>query len=95
MSGLRRTQSGYFKAAEAVSPDELTEENIESLIVPTENVLPFEKLVLKGAGWEKIFNGVPAATDYPDGRYKIYRGDTFYGIAEVKNGRARIKTKLC
>ena len=33
--------------------------------------------------------------DYPDGRYKIYRGDTFYGIAEVKNGRARIKTKLC
>ncbi len=95
MSGLKRTQSGYFKIEDAVPPDRLTEENAESFIIPTERVLPFEKIVLHGAGREKIFNGVPAATDYPEGQYKIYREGVFYGIAEVKNGLARVRTKLC
>ncbi|MBS1399395.1 MAG: tRNA pseudouridine(55) synthase TruB [Firmicutes bacterium] len=95
MSGLKRTQSGYFKIEDAVPPDWLTEENAESFIIPTERVLPFEKIVLHGAGREKIFNGVPAATDYPEGQYKIYREGVFYGIAEVKNGLARVRTKLC
>ena len=76
-------------------PDRLTEENAESFIIPTERVLPFEKIVLHGTGREKIFNGVPAATDYPEGQYKIYREGVFYGIAEVKNGLARVRTKLC
>lgn len=95
MSGLKRTQSGCFKIEDAVPPDSLTEENIEGFIVPTETVLPFERLVLSGARREKIFDGVPVSTDYPDGLYKIYREKVFYGIAEVKNGQARTKTKLC
>ncbi len=95
MSGLRRTQSGYFKIEDAVSSELITEENIESLIIPTENVLPFERLELTGPGAEKIFNGVPAYTDSPDGEYKIYRAGEFYGVAEVKDKKARIKTKLC
>lgn len=95
MSGLKRTQSGYFKVEDAVPPNSLTEENIEGFIVPTETVLPFEAIVLKGARREKIFDGVPVLTDYPDGLYKIYRENVFYGIAEVKNGQARTKTKLC
>lgn len=95
MSGLRRTQSGYFKIEDAVPLDGITEENIESLIIPSEAVVPFERILLKGARAEKIFDGVPAETDYPDGEYKIYRNEVFYGIAEVKKGRAKIKTKLC
>jgi tRNA pseudouridine55 synthase len=95
MSALRRTQSGYFHIEDSVPFDELNEENVESLIVPTERVLPLETLVLTGRGKDKIFNGVPARTDEKDGLYKIYREEEFYGIAEVKNSLARIKTKLC
>lgn len=95
MSGLRRTKSGYFKIEEAVSFDALAEENIDGLIIPTENVLPYETIVLNGPRAEKIFCGVPASTDYADGEYKIYRDGIFYGIAEVRNKRAKIKTKLC
>lgn len=95
MSGLRRTQSGYFKIEDAVPFDLLDEQNIESFIVPTERVLPFDTLELTGARSERIFNGVAIAADSPDGLYKIYLGETFYGIAEVKEGRAKIRTKLC
>lgn len=95
MSGLRRTKSGYFKIEEAVPFDALAEENIDGLIIPTENVLPYETIVLTCPRAEKIFCGVPAPTDYADGEYKIYRDGIFYGIAEVRNKRAKIKTKLC
>lgn len=95
MSGLRRTKSGYFKIEDAVSLDSLDEQNIEKFIIPTERVLSFDTLVLTGARSERIFNGLAIATDYPDGLYKIFQNDAFYGIAEVKEGRARIKTKLC
>ena len=95
MSGLRRTKSGYFKIEEAVPFDALAGENIEELIIPTESVLPYETIVLTCPRAEKIFCGVPASTDYADGEYKIYRDGIFYGIAEVRNKRAKIKTKLC
>ena len=95
MSGLRRTKSGYFKIEEAVPFDALTGENIEELLIPTESVLPYETIVLTCPRAEKIFCGVPASTDYADGEYKIYRDGIFYGIAEVRNKRAKIKTKLC
>jgi hypothetical protein len=75
--------------------DELSEGNVESLIIPTERVLPLETLLLTGRGYEKIFNGVPVKTDEKDGLYKIYREGEFYGLAEVKNSLAKVKTKLC
>jgi tRNA pseudouridine55 synthase len=95
MSALRRTQSGYFCIGESVPFDELSEGNVESLIIPTERVLPLETLLLTGRGYEKIFNGVPVKTDEKDGLYKIYREGEFYGLAEVKNSLAKVKTKLC
>ncbi|HAC11645.1 MAG TPA: tRNA pseudouridine(55) synthase TruB, partial [Clostridiales bacterium] len=39
MSALTRTKSGKFSIENAVLPDELTEENIEEYIIPTERVL--------------------------------------------------------
>ena len=94
MSALRRTQSGCFEIGNAIAFEALNEDTIARAILPTERVLPFETLVLP-AGGDRIFHGVPVRTDAPDGSYKIYRGQEFYGIAEVKAGRARIGTKLC
>lgn len=93
MSALTRTKSGCFTLENAVSPDELTEENIESYIIPTENVLPLPRL---SAGENnRVFTGIKTAADAADGEYKLYRGDTFYGLAEVKNGMFGAVTKLC
>ena len=30
-----------------------------------------------------------------DGLYKLYNGESFYGIAEINQGKAKAKTKLC
>ena len=95
MSALRRTKSGIFTLENAIQIEELTEENIGAKVIPTDMVLPFPVLELTSPKKDKIFDGVAIPTDYPDGEYKFYRDGGFYGIAEVKNGRAKIKTKLC
>ena len=101
MNGLRRTQSGIFKAEDGVYFEELVEmqdypEWIEDKIIPVENVLPFDTLVLTAKDKHKIFNGVSIDTDREDGTYKYYREDgTFYGLATVKEGKAKLTTKLC
>lgn len=95
MSALERTKSGFFEIGAAMPFEGIDESNVESLIIPTEAVLPFDTLELYGAGKDKIFNGVSVKTDFADGTYKIYRDGTFYGIAEVREGKARVKTKLC
>ncbi len=95
MSALRRTQSGIFTLENAVDVDTLTEENISNAVIPTEDVLPFDTLVLTSSKSNKIFDGVAIETDERDGLYKFYKEDRFYGIAEVRLGKAKIKTKLC
>ncbi len=101
MSGLRRVQSGVFTIEtalpfERLQLDELTGEELEKYIIPTDSVLPYPTLTLTQKGWERIFNGVFISTSEKDGLYKFYNADgSFYGIAEVKQGRAKLKTKLC
>jgi tRNA pseudouridine55 synthase len=95
MSALRRTQSGFFTLENSVKIEDLTEENIQSAVILTEDVLPFERLDLDSPKAYKIFDGVAIPTDRADGLYKFYREEDFYGIAEVKAGLAKIKTKLC
>ena len=59
-------------------------------------MLPYETLTLSTKGWQKIFNGVSVSAEAGDGLYKFYNEDgSFYGLAEVKGGFAKLKTKLC
>lgn len=98
MSALTRTKSGVFSLAEAIDFSLLEAdpdlETLQSYLIPTETVLPFENLKISGNA-ERIFNGLTVETEQPDGLYKLYREDAFYGIAEVRSGRAKAKTKLC
>ena len=99
MSALNRTQSGCFLLPEAI-PFSVLEADpsvaaLEELIIPTERVLPFEDLLLGDRQSEKLFNGLKVGVDEEDGLYKIYKDGLFYGIAEVVNGMAKAKTKLC
>ena len=99
MSALNRTQSGCFTLPNSIPFSVLEKdpsvEELESLMIPTEKVLPFEDLLLTKKESERLFNGQRIKTAQEDGLYKIYKDGDFYGIAEVANGLAKAKTKLC
>ncbi len=92
MSALCRTQSGYFTLDNAVDMEELTAENVESYIIETEKVVDLPVITIEN---KHIFYGLAQWTKQEDGLYKIYDENGFYGIVEVKEKRAKIKTKLC
>ena len=99
MSALNRTQSGCFTLPEAVDFEILqqdpTIEELEKYLIPTQNVLPFDDLWLSEKDSQKLFNGQRVAVEKADGLYKIYKADSFYGVAEVKEGLAKAELKLC
>ena len=99
MSALRRTQSGIFTIENAIPFSVLEQdpslEELQKYLIPTENVLVYEKLELTQKQEIKLYNGQRVSVDCPDGLYKIYQNGVFYGIGEVENGLAKAKTKLC
>ena len=99
MSALRRTKSGFFTVENTIPfsllEQDLSVSELEKCLIPTESVLPFERLVLQGKNTERIFNGLAVETEQSDGLYKLYKDDAFYGVAEVKDNKAKAKTKLC
>ena len=99
MSALKRTKSGVFELKTAIPfsilQQDLPVSELEKYLIPTESVLTFPSLMLTAKKAERIFNGVAVEAEQADGLYKLYKEEAFYGIAEVKNGMARAKTKLC
>ncbi len=99
MSSLLRTQSGCFLLPESIPfstfEEEPSIETLEELLIPTECVLPFEDLLLTEKQSEKLYHGMRVPVEQEDGLYKIYRDGGFYGVAEVQEGLAKAKTKLC
>ena len=99
MSALRRTKSGIFEIGQAIPfsllEKDLPVEELEQYVIPTEKTLPYPTLVLQGKKAERFFNGLAVDTDEQDGLYKIYKEETFYGLATVQEGKAKAKTKLC
>ncbi len=99
MSALRRTQSGVFTLENAVPfsffENESSLEELEKYLILTESVLPFERLYLNERQEKKLLQGQQVCVDVTEGTYKIYQNEDFYGLAEVKDGMAKAKTKLC
>ena len=99
MSSLLRTQSGCFTLDKAI-PFSLLEsdpsvEELENWLIPTESVLPFERLAIEKKQVERLLQGQRVRVEQADGLYKLYQNGNFYGIAEVLNGLAKAKMKLC
>ena len=99
MSSLCRTQSGVFTLDKAIPfsvfEKDPTLQELEAMLIPTEDVLPFERLTLSEKDERKILQGQSVETDKEDGLYKLYKEGEFYGIAEIQKGFAKAKTKLC
>ena len=99
MSALHRTKSGAFTIENAI-PFSLLEtdppiEELERYLLPTEKVLPYENLFINGKRGERVCNGMSVPVQETDGVYKLYIEEEFYGVAQVTNGYAKAKTKLC
>lgn len=92
MSALKRTKSGAFTIENSVDLTLLTADNISDYIIKTEDILTYPTINIDNF---HIYHGLPVRTDFPDGLYKIFDSEGFYGIAEVTGGMAKIKTKLC
>ena len=92
MTALCRTKSGYFTLDNAVDMEELTVDNVENYIIDTEKVVDLPTITIEN---KHIFHGLAQWTKKPDGLYKIYDENGFYGIVEVSERKAKIKTKLC
>ena len=99
MSGLRRVKSGFFTIENAIPFSYLEKDpsidELKEWIIPTERVLPYTTLTLTGKEEQRFYNGMTVDTDKENGLYKIYKDERFYGVGEVKNGKAKTKTKLC
>ena len=99
MSALTRTQSGCFFLENAIPFSVLETDpfvaELEKMLIPTERVLLFDTLILSKKEEEKILNGQRVKTEQKDGLYKLYKESLFYGVAEVENGLAKAKIKLC
>lgn len=99
MSALRRTQSGIFTLQNAIPFAVLEKdpslEELERYLIPTDSVLPFDTLDFTEVEMGRILQGQRVKMSVTDGLYKVYTADGFYGLAEVVEGLAKAKTKLC
>ncbi len=91
MSKLERTASGIFNLANGVGVEEFKDsDNPEKYIIPAEEVVSFEKLILTNERATKILNGVFENYGYADGIYRVYNQNEFWGIGESKQGVLKI-----
>ncbi len=96
MSALTRTKSGIFTIENSVRTSGLTAENFQDYLIPCDSVLPYDSIYVQGREAKKVFNGVPLQCEYGDGDYKLYNEErNFYGIASVRGGILKVRTKLC
>ena len=96
MSALIRTKSGIFELDKSVETKNLTKENIDSFIIKTDSVLPFDSFHPTEKEAKKLFNGLTVECGLSDGTYKIYCTDgSFYGLAQAKDNILKVRTKLC
>jgi len=95
MTSLIREQSGEFKIENSVKVEELTRENFENYLISTQSVLSFPELKFSGIVAKRLADGLTQPCLAPDGLYKLWLNDNFYGIAEVENKKIKTKTKLC
>ena len=96
MSSLIRTASGPFTLENSVKTEELNSDNLEEHIIPTQSLLPFESFIAEGKTEKRLLNGLSVECALNDGTYKLFLKDgLFYGLAEVKDGIIKVRTKLC
>ncbi len=95
MSALRRTRSGPFEIGSAHPSANLTKENVESFLIPPQDLLDMETVSLSGRDADRMKVGQSVECEEGDGEYKLFLDDEFYGICAACGGFLKVRTKLC
>lgn len=91
MSSLKRVKSGVFDLTNSVSLDEFAAAaEPEKYLIPPDDAVDFEKIVLPNEIAVKILNGIFPNCGTKDGLYRVYNGDEFWGIGESREGILKI-----
>ena len=79
MTALKRTRSGIFTLENSVTVEELLDsDNPQQFIIPTDEVVSFEKLRLSALQAERLLNGLYDSYEVVDGLYRVYNQDEFW-----------------
>ncbi len=92
MTKLERAESGIFNMQNGVTVEDLkNSSNPEKYIIPSDEAVAFEKVVLTNEQATKILNGVFDKYPLKDGFYRVYNQTEFWGVGVVENGILKIK----
>lgn len=93
MTVLERTAVGLFTIENSVNVDLLKDENNpEMLLLPSDSVINFEKLILTKLQAKRALDGLYDSYRVKDGFYRVYNESEFWGVGLVENGILKIKT---
>lgn len=92
MSSLVRTKSGIFTLDNGVELEEFKNSvNPEKYLIPSENALSFERIVLSNEQATRLLNGLYDEYGYSDGLYEVFNESEFWGVGEVKEKKIKMR----
>ena len=94
MTALCRTHSGVFTLENSIALDDLTEETVQSFLIPSERALSYPRITLNAKFTKRIIDGLPTNLSNADGLYTVFGEDVLLGVGEVTATRLKIKAFL-
>lgn len=95
MTDLVRRSSGIFDMDSSVTAEEFANaEDKKSLLIPPDEVVSFPKLELTAREAERLFNGLYDRFSFPDGIYRVYEPNGFYGVGILTDGKLKVKAYI-
>lgn len=95
MTSLVRTSSGIFDIRDSVTVEDfLKSDDRERYVIAPDKVVDFPEIRLTALQTERLFNGLYDDFGYPDGVYKVYSPDAFYGVGEMTSGKLKVKAYI-
>ncbi len=95
MTDLVRRSSGIFDMDSSVTAERFANaEDKKSLLIPPDEVVSFPKLELTEREAERLFNGLYDRFSFPDGIYRVYEPNAFYGVGILTDGKLKVKAYI-
>lgn len=91
MTALERVACGYFTKENSISVEQLENLSIDEILIKSDEVLSYEKIVLEKSKAIRLLNGLYDDYDYKNGIYRVYCEDEFWGVGQVTDGKIVIK----
>lgn len=92
MTALERVESGIFTLENSVNAEDFINSNDKSsLLIPPHEVVDYPCINLNAKQTERLFNGLYDKLDYPNGTYRVFCPDGFYGVGELIDGKLKVK----